>query len=86
MLFKKIPGKKFPGDKILLAKTNGWEAIRHVDLFVMLTHWAQIEDRMGPRGRQMLLDAIIDLFKGMPLQELIKNYQYKLQKNNNKIF
>jgi len=68
MKFRTIPGKKKEGDTILLAQTNGEEAVKMVDVAQMVVHWYYNEENLYPqsegyRGGKMFMSFLMDCIK-----------------------
>lgn len=86
MNFRKVKGKKKEGDEILLVKTDGtdgWEAVKLIDIAKMVVFKYQNEDFLYPppqfRGGQMVLDFLRDCIKDPSRIDFIAA-QYKLKK------
>jgi hypothetical protein len=67
MKLRTIPGKKKEGDTILLAETNGEEAVKMVDVAQMVVHWYYNEENLYPPprylGGKMFMSFLDDCIK-----------------------
>lgn len=86
MKFREVKGKKKDGDKILLGKTDGtdgWEAIRLIDVARMVAFKYENENLLYPppkfRGGEMVLDFLKECIKEPDDIERIA-WQFKLRR------
>lgn len=86
MKFEVVKGRKGPNDKVVRVWAYG-EVLSFNDLLFLLKHYFESEDSYYPvnegfKGRAMLLMAIIEVYTGVPLSRVLKNY--KLERKTNK--
>ena len=84
--FEVVKGKKGPDDKLVKIWAYG-EVLSFSDLLFLLKHYFESEDSYYPigkgfKGRAMLLMAIIEVYTGIPLSRVLKNY--KLERKTEK--
>jgi len=76
-----VKGKKGDGDKLVLVYANE-EPLTFSNLLFILKHYFESEDSYYPRangfdGRLMLMKAILEIYSGMPLEKVFRDYQLK---------
>jgi hypothetical protein len=82
MKFRTAPGKKGEGDEILLVQTNGEEAITHKELFEIVKHFYNNEDKIYPppaKGSKMLMESLIYLRSHSIRETLLKCQSIKAE-------
>lgn len=76
-----VPGKKGFGDLKLEIDTEGeWYCMPFYDLLHIIQFCMENEDRIYPppaSGREMLQDAILDLFDGIPIDNIAADSDLK---------
>ena len=80
-------GKKSDKDLAIFFKTDGWEPVHYVEILRLLKLLFENEDRNYPppryKGRQMLMDAITDVFQGAEPEQLAVDYEFKVDMKQN---
>jgi hypothetical protein len=84
--FEVVQGRKGPYDRLVKVWAYG-EVFSFSDLLFLLQHYFDSEDSYYPvskgfKGRAMLLMAIIEVYTGIPLSRVLKNY--KLERKTRK--
>lgn len=77
--FEVVRGRKGPYDKLVKVWAYG-EVLSFSDLLFLLKHYFDSEDSYYPvdrgfKGRAMLLLAIVEVYTGIPLSRVLKNYK-----------
>jgi len=77
--FEVVRGRKGEGDKLVKVWANG-EVLSFRDVLFLLKHYFESEDSYYPisqgfQGRCMLLKAILEVYSGIPLEKVVKDYQ-----------
>lgn len=77
MELKYVQGRKHPEDKIILVKTDGWEAPTFIELLRLIVVHLKNEDRIYNKGMggHMLIAAIIEAWKGATQEEIEKRFK-----------
>lgn len=83
MKFRKVKGKKHKDDKILLAKTDGEEAVTMRDIAVMVVHKYYNEELLYPpprfEGGEMLMRFLRECIKNPDRIDIIA-HKFELTK------
>lgn len=84
--FEVASGRKGPSDKLIRVWAYG-EVLSFSDVLFLLKHYFDSEDSYYPikenfKGRAMLMTAIIEVYTGIPLSRVLKNY--KLERKTKK--
>ena len=77
--FEVVQGRKAVGDRLVRVWAYG-EVLSFSDLLFLLKNYFDSEDSYYPikngfKGRAMLLMAIIEVYTGIPLSRVVKNYK-----------
>ena len=86
MKFEVVPGRKGPNDKLVKIYADG-EVLRFSDLLFLLKNYFESEDDYYPpnkgfKGRAMLMNAIVDVFSGISLTRVLKEYKLERKAKN----
>ena len=74
-----VPGRKGPNDKLILVTAYG-EPLSFSDLLFILKHYFESENSYYPKekgylGSTMLLEAIVEVCQGIPLDSVLKKFK-----------
>ena len=86
MRFEVVPGRKGPNDKLVKIWAYG-EVLSFSDLLFLLKNYFESEDDYYPpdkgfKGRAMLMNAIVDVFSGISLSRVLKEYKLERKAKN----
>jgi len=73
-----VPGRKGPNDKLVLVYAYG-EPLSFTELLIVLREYFRSEDSYYPKpmnqGSTYLMKAILEVYSGLPLEDVLKRYQ-----------
>jgi hypothetical protein len=73
-----VPGRKGPDDKLVLVYAYG-EPLTFTELLIILREYFRSEDSYYPKpikqGSTYLMKAILEVYSGLPLDDVLKRYQ-----------
>lgn len=79
-----VPGRKGPNDKLVLVTAYG-EPLSFSDLLFILKHYFESEESYYPKpksqGSCYLMKAILEVYSGLPYNDVLKRYQLDRKMN-----
>ena len=78
VLLEIVRGRKGPNDKLVLVYAYG-EPLSFSELLTILKYYFESEDSYYPvkegfQGKCMLMKAILEVYSGLPLKQVLRNY------------